>query len=249
MAAHVSSPTPFQGCIFDLDETLLNTEHLLAQSITAAVKTLTQRETTVEMLDNMRGLPDHGPLSWTRSILRDLECSTVSPEALFEETEGMFSKCMEACDLMPGVSSLVRELFDLGVPLSIATSSLRHHVALKRKRHESALFYAFQPQHIVCVEDVQPTPKPHPQPYLLAASLLKLHPSQCVAFEDSPTGITSAVAAGCFVVAIPSPGNVAKAREIVGRGRGVVLGSLEEWVGGKWKEVIHFTPMPSPSSS
>lgn len=245
MAAQVPlSPTPFHGCIFDLDETLLNTEHLLAQSITAAVKALTQKVCTEEILDNMRGLPDHGPLSWTRSVLKDLGCTTVSPDALFEETESMFSKIMEDCELMPGVSALVKELHDLGVPLSIATSSMRQHVVLKRKRHEATLFYAFQPQHIVCVEDVQPTPKPHPQPYLLAASLLNLQPSQCVAFEDSPTGITSAVAAGCFVVAIPSPGNVGKAREIVGRGRGVVLGSLEEWVGGKWKEVIQFTPSP-----
>ena len=45
--------------------------------------------------------------------------------------------------------------------------------------------------------------KPHPEPYLTAAARLGVDPSDCLALEDSPTGVTSAAAAGCRVVAIP----------------------------------------------
>ena len=46
--------------------------------------------------------------------------------------------------------------------------------------------------------------KPHPDPYLTAAALLGADPARCVAIEDSPTGIASARAAGCAVLAVPA---------------------------------------------
>ena len=45
--------------------------------------------------------------------------------------------------------------------------------------------------------------KPHPEPYLLAATKLGVDPARCVAIEDSPTGVRSALAAGCRVIAVP----------------------------------------------
>jgi beta-phosphoglucomutase-like phosphatase (HAD superfamily) len=45
--------------------------------------------------------------------------------------------------------------------------------------------------------------KPHPEPYLTAAAALGVAPQECVAVEDSPTGVASAEAAGVPVVAVP----------------------------------------------
>nr|WP_063018733.1 HAD family phosphatase [Nocardia niwae] len=45
--------------------------------------------------------------------------------------------------------------------------------------------------------------KPEPDVYLRAAELLGLHPEQCVAVEDSPTGARAAQAAGCALVIVP----------------------------------------------
>ena len=44
--------------------------------------------------------------------------------------------------------------------------------------------------------------KPHPQPYLLAAAALGVDPRECIILEDSPVGVTSALASGGSVVAI-----------------------------------------------
>lgn len=47
--------------------------------------------------------------------------------------------------------------------------------------------------------------KPHPEPYLTAASLLCIDPSQCIVFEDSPSGVKAGVAAGSRgVIAVAS---------------------------------------------
>jgi beta-phosphoglucomutase-like phosphatase (HAD superfamily) len=42
--------------------------------------------------------------------------------------------------------------------------------------------------------------KPHPAPYLLAAELLGAKPQECVAVEDSVSGVRSALDAGMHVL-------------------------------------------------
>ena len=48
------------------------------------------------------------------------------------------------------------------------------------------------------------TGKPHPEPYLTACEKLSVDPTKCVALEDAASGVQSAEAAGCVVVAVPS---------------------------------------------
>ena len=45
--------------------------------------------------------------------------------------------------------------------------------------------------------------KPHPEPYLAAAAALGVAPADCVAIEDSPTGVASALGAGCATLGVP----------------------------------------------
>lgn len=49
--------------------------------------------------------------------------------------------------------------------------------------------------------------QPDPLPYLLAAERLGFAPAECVAIEDSPAGIQSALSAGMRVVALNNPAN------------------------------------------
>jgi HAD superfamily hydrolase (TIGR01509 family) len=56
----------------------------------------------------------------------------------------------------------------------------------------------------VCGDEVDGQNKPLPRPYQRAAELLGVDPGDCVAVEDSVTGVTSAVAAGCTVLVVPA---------------------------------------------
>ena len=46
--------------------------------------------------------------------------------------------------------------------------------------------------------------KPHPEPYLRAAELMAVKPSECVVVENAPFGVESAKKAGMFCVAVTS---------------------------------------------
>jgi mannitol-1-/sugar-/sorbitol-6-phosphatase len=46
--------------------------------------------------------------------------------------------------------------------------------------------------------------KPHPEPYLTGAKLLGFAPADCLVIEDSPAGVSSGKAAGCWVLAVLS---------------------------------------------
>jgi beta-phosphoglucomutase-like phosphatase (HAD superfamily) len=68
---------------------------------------------------------------------------------------------------------------------------------------------------IVTADDV-PAPKPAPDCYLAAARALGAPPADCVALEDSATGVAAARAAGMFVVGVPSfPGVVLAQADLV----------------------------------
>lgn len=66
------------------------------------------------------------------------------------------------------------------------------------------------PKHIVTADDVVHG-KPTPEPYLKGAALLGTAPSDCLVFEDTPAGISSAHAAGMRVIAL---GNTYPAHEL-----------------------------------
>jgi len=53
-------------------------------------------------------------------------------------------------------------------------------------------------------QDPEGTNKPKPYIYLEVAKLLNLNPEECVAIEDSRTGILSAIAAGFITIALPN---------------------------------------------
>ncbi|HEX3731074.1 MAG TPA: HAD family phosphatase [Opitutaceae bacterium] len=100
--------------------------------------------------------------------------------------------------LLPGVVALIDGAAAAGLKLGVASNSRHPHVDGNLKR--LGLFAKFQAT--VCREDV-PSPKPEPDVYRLAVNRLGLRPHECVALEDSQTGILAAHRAGLKTVAAP----------------------------------------------
>lgn len=98
-----------------------------------------------------------------------------------------------------GVVPLLKEAKALGLRIGVASSS--KHWWVDGHLQRLGLFQYFD--HIVCADDVLRA-KPYPDLYLKVASLLKVGLDEVIAFEDSPNGIASAVAAGIFVIAVPN---------------------------------------------
>ncbi|MGO2096939.1 MAG: HAD family hydrolase, partial [Candidatus Microbacterium stercoravium] len=90
----------------------------------------------------------------------------------------------------PGAKELLASLRALGVKTAIVTMS-RHRMA--QRVVDAIDFDAFDA--VLGGDDVE-RPKPFPDPYLAGAAALGVGLRDCVALEDSPTGLTSAVASG-----------------------------------------------------
>ncbi len=98
----------------------------------------------------------------------------------------------------PGAHELLVRARAAGVPTALVTSTVRRLTDIALDMMGRDLFAVS-----VCGDEV-PRPKPAPDPYLRAAELLGVPAAACVAIEDSPTGMASAEAAGCAVIAVPS---------------------------------------------
>ncbi|SCL35972.1 haloacid dehalogenase superfamily, subfamily IA, variant 3 with third motif having DD or ED [Micromonospora nigra] len=98
----------------------------------------------------------------------------------------------------PGALALLRAVRTAGIPTALVTSSGRPlvEVALDTLGRDSF-------DVVVCGDEVDAA-KPHPEPYLTAARLLGVPIGRCVAIEDSPTGVASALASGAAVLAVPA---------------------------------------------
>ena len=57
--------------------------------------------------------------------------------------------------------------------------------------------------------------KPHPEPYEAAAHAIGVSTQDCLAVEDSPIGVQSALTAGCLVVAVPQGARIDDANALV----------------------------------
>lgn len=97
----------------------------------------------------------------------------------------------------PGARELLAELNALAVPCALVTMSWRSLTDAVLGTLPDGSFTA-----IVTGDEVTHG-KPHPEPYRAAARLLQVAPEACVAIEDSPTGVLSAVQAGVPTLAVP----------------------------------------------
>jgi mannitol-1-/sugar-/sorbitol-6-phosphatase len=98
--------------------------------------------------------------------------------------------------ILPGVEKLLASLpADRWTIVTSATTRLL----------EGRLSYAGLPIPVVLVPaEKVANGKPHPEPYLTGAKLLGFAPADCLVIEDSPAGVSSGKAAGCWVLAVLS---------------------------------------------
>jgi 2-haloalkanoic acid dehalogenase type II len=90
-----------------------------------------------------------------------------------------------------------RELKERGVPIAIATGSRRER--LEATLRAAGLEDLFD---VTVAADEVARAKPAPDLFLAAAERLGVAPEDCVAVEDSPSGVEAALAAGLRVVAV-----------------------------------------------
>jgi HAD superfamily hydrolase (TIGR01509 family) len=102
----------------------------------------------------------------------------------------------------PGAQALLLALEADGVPCALVSASWR---ILVEAVHEAVLHEVGHDVFATTVAgDEGERTKPFPDPYLLAAARIGVPAERCVVLEDSHTGSRAGLAAGAYVVAVPS---------------------------------------------
>ena len=121
----------------------------------------------------------------------------LAPEEIIERLlDGVVAQVRRHIPWRPGARELLDGLRAQAIPCALVTMSYQRLAQAVVESLPPGTFSA-----VVAGDDVA-NGKPHPEPYLTAAARLGVAPGECVAIEDSPTGVESAVAAGVHVLAV-----------------------------------------------
>lgn len=140
----------------------------------------------------------HGRLN--SDFFREFLPEVTDTQALSDIKEAEFRRRLPASfPPMPGLVALLDHADAVGLKKAVVTNANR----LNTEAMLAAIGLRSRFEVVVIGEEC-PRGKPHPDPYLIAMRALDIAPETAIAFEDSPSGIRAAHAAGAHVVGIRS---------------------------------------------
>jgi pseudouridine 5'-phosphatase len=185
----------FSHVIFDLDGVLLDTEKLYTQ---ATQEVVGKYGKTFDWALKSQMMGRH-ELEAARVLVSTLDLPISAEEYLRLQlpiAEALFRTAEE----VTGARAFVASLAERGFGLAVGTSSTLRLFQLKTGHH------AWFSQFSAVVSGDHPEVralKPAPDIFLAAARALGADAERCLVVEDSPAGVSAALAAGMSVVAIP----------------------------------------------
>lgn len=180
--------------LWDMDGTLVDSEHYWLASEKALAESHDAEWTEQdghELIGNS--------LYESSKIIKTKIGSSMDTEAIVQHlTDSVVAQLAVSIPWRPGAQELLLELKKKKIKTALVTMSL-HRMAV-----EVVGKIPFDAFDVIVGGDDVARGKPFPDPYLKAAQLLGVDPKDCVAFEDSNTGLRSAEAAGTKAVGIPN---------------------------------------------
>jgi HAD superfamily hydrolase (TIGR01509 family) len=179
--------------LWDMDGTLVDSEHYWSIS----QNRLANQYGGVWTDEDEKGVIGSSLYDSSDLIRRKFGIEDKSVQEIIDHlTDEVIEQLRQVLPWRPGALELLLELKQAGIKTALVTMSMRR-MALAVA--ESIPFAAFDV--VIAGDDVR-FGKPHPEPYLTAAAKLEVAASDCIAFEDSVTGLNSAAAAGTHAIGV-----------------------------------------------
>ncbi|KAL7675841.1 hypothetical protein ACOME3_002105 [Neoechinorhynchus agilis] len=187
-------------CVFDCDGIILDTEGLYFRVFDSYLQTHNSRYTH----DFQMKLMGRAPIEATQMLIDNYQIPETVEEVRIA-IDKMLAEALPSCEAFPAAKKIIEHFKRCGLPMAMATGSNSFTFGLKEKKHRD-LFNHFE--HIVLSDDPELCQsKPSPEIYNLAIRRFHSKPktsSNVIVFEDSVNGAKSALAAGTFVILVPS---------------------------------------------
>jgi HAD superfamily hydrolase (TIGR01509 family) len=184
-----------EAVIFDLDGLMIDSERYSYQILQAYAA-----EFNVELTyENYRLLIGRDSDSSSVYLKEEVGIPLPPAQIMDDHWDRLTNVIIEQGRPMPGLRDLIKALKARRLPLAVASNSPLSYV-------EKALKAIKVRDVIQCVYSGHELGKSKPDPdvYLQAAACLEVSPIRCLALEDSPTGMKSALTAGMRVVVVPN---------------------------------------------
>ncbi|SBS28936.1 2-deoxyglucose-6-phosphate phosphatase [Marinomonas spartinae] len=185
-----------QAVIFDMDGLLIDSEPMwkeAEQTVFSAVgvkvnESLSAQTASMTTQEVTQFWYQHFP--WTGKSLQQVEQEVVDLVEKRISTQGIE---------MAGVTETLRFFQDKGFKIGLSTNAPARLIPVVLHTLGIADYF-----HATSSSEQEVEGKPHPAVYLSTVKKLNVDPANCIAFEDSASGIMAAKAAGLKVVAVPA---------------------------------------------
>ena len=183
----------YRAVVFDLDGVLWDGEPLYHEAFNVVLEPYGYSVTSEDYV-NIIGHSVEAAWAW---VLNNFKIREEPASFLRRYNEAVLELLAQPVEPLPGVRELLAELRSQGLPIGLASASLRQWVnATIRGLHIENAFDA-----TVSASEVEHS-KPAPDLYLAAAEKLGIPATECLAVEDTGAGIAAAKAAGMFAVQV-----------------------------------------------
>lgn len=179
--------------LWDMDGTLIDTEPYWVENERALVESFGGTWTHENALACVGN-----PLDVSARYIRANSPVDLPEREITERMQaGVMERMRESMPWRAGARELLLALVEAGVPCALVTMSWRPMVDVLLEVLPEGTFSA------VVTGDVVAAGKPDPECYLTAMQALGAQPAECVAIEDSSTGVGAALASGARTIAVP----------------------------------------------
>ncbi len=181
-----------KAILFDLDGVLIDSEPLHGQAWkeTASLLDLNLTDSQLKLFRGRRRID-------CANELVKLTPKTVSVDDVLGLHKPISKRLILTAQAMPGSENLVKRCYQDNIPMALVTSSSAESMKNKTAHHKWMNLFSIR---VLGDDKSLAKGKPAPDPYLLAAEKLNFSPQECWAVEDSISGVSSALKAGCFVL-------------------------------------------------
>lgn len=185
--------TKISGLVFDMDGTLVDNMHyhhkawkefLRRQGVTITDEEFHRKN--VGIITEI--IPRFLPHAQDKDLVHQLG---MEKEAVYRELYGPH------ISPIAGLETFLNAVYSAGIPIALATAADQGNIQFTLEGLGIAHYFSA----ITGSEEVR-RGKPDPDVYLISVKKLQADPAHCIAFEDTPSGIRAARAAGMQVVGL-----------------------------------------------